>query len=453
MLKSTSKPNIVLINCDDLGYGDLGCYGSRKNKTPFLDSLADEGMLFTDFYAASPVCSPSRGALMTGCYPPRIGFGSFEGKAVLFPGQGVGLSQNEITIADSLKDKGYNTMLVGKWHCGDQREFMPLNHGFDKYYGLPYSNDMGMQSDRRNYPPLPLIYGEEVIQEQPDQTSLTERYVEKATEFIRENKDNPFFLYFAHMHVHLPLLVAERFCNESENGEYGAAVAAIDWAVNAVVHELKKQGVYEDTILIFTSDNGSRNDFGESNGDLRGTKATTWEGGQRVPFIISWPNRIKEGSVSNAIMTNMDLYPTLAKIIGIEIPKDRKIDGYDFTQHIFNNAKSPRNEFCYYNGNNIEAVRVGKWKLHVRKNDKKIKELYDLDIDRGETNNIYDKNPDVVEKLTKVINKYQKDIGDEAEGIIGENTRLIGKVNNPNTLTIYNENHPYIVAMYDGEAG
>ncbi|NLY37572.1 MAG: sulfatase-like hydrolase/transferase, partial [Tissierellia bacterium] len=199
------KPNIVLINCDDLGYGDLGCYGSKKNDTLAIDKLAKEGMKFTDFYAASPVCSPSRGALMTGCYPPRIGFGAFNGEWVLFPGDDVGLNPDEKSLASILKDAGYSTMHVGKWHCGDQPEFLPTRHGFDDYYGLPYSNDMAPMEARPTMPPLPLISGEEVIQEQPDQCSLTERYVEKSLEFIKKNKDKPFFLYFAHMHVHLPL--------------------------------------------------------------------------------------------------------------------------------------------------------------------------------------------------------------------------------------------------------
>lgn len=445
------QPNIILINCDDLGYGDLGCYGSTKNKTPILDKMADEGMRFTDYYVASPVCSPSRGALMTGCYPPRIGFGSFEGKWVLFPGQGVGLNPEEITIASILKDAGYSTKIIGKWHCGDQKEFLPTRHGFDSYYGIPYSNDMGRQINRTMYPPLPLMRDEDVIQEQPDQTSVTERYMEESVRYIRDNKDNPFFLYLAHMYVHLPHYPPQSYLADSQNGAYGACVAAIDWSVGVILDELKRQGLSENTLVIFTSDNGSRNDMGESNGPLRGTKGTTWDGGQRVPLIMHWPGVISQ-SVCSELSASMDLYPTLAALSGAKVPTDRIIDGLDMSNLILGkSAKSPRDTFFYYRLNTIEAVRHGDWKLHLRKKDEAINELYNLRDDIGETINLYDENPKIVVELNAIIEKCRHDMGDEAKGIKGENNRPIGEVENPDTLTHYDPDHPYIISEYDLE--
>ena len=240
------RPNVVLINCDDLGYGDLGCYGSTVHATPALDRMAAEGLRLDSFYMASPVCSPSRGALLTGCYPPRIGFGDFDGLPVLFPGQAVGLAPSEITLARLLSGAGYRTAMVGKWHCGDQPTFLPTDHGFDSYFGLPYSNDMGRQSgtrtdergDQRGYPPLPLLRDDEVVEQQPDQASLTVRYLDEALRTIREPSDRPFFLYLAHMYVHLPIYVQERFARSSRNGTYGAAVETVDWVTDVILHEL-----------------------------------------------------------------------------------------------------------------------------------------------------------------------------------------------------------------------
>lgn len=447
----TVKPNILLINCDDLGYGDLGCYGSVLNKTPVLDSIAAHGIRFTDFYMASPLCSPSRGAMLTGCYPPRIGFGDFEGCRVLFPGQGAGLNPHEKTIASVLKDAGYRTMLIGKWHCGDQKEFLPARHGFDSYYGLPYSNDMGRQAGRENMPPLPLMLDEEVLQEQPDQSSLTERYTEQAVRFIRKNKNNPFFLYFAHMHVHLPLYAPDRFIRQSQNGSYGAAVECIDWSAGVLLDELRRQELDKNTLLIFTSDNGSRGDHGGSNAPLRGTKGTTWEGGMRVPCIMYRPGVISKGVVCDDIVSSMDLYPTLAKLAKAEIPGDRKIDGLDIGPLIFEGGTSPRTTFFYYLGDSIEAVRHGKWKLHIRKEKNEIRELYDLDEDIGETSNVIGAFPDIAEQLEGWIADCADDIGDAASGIKGKNIRPSGKIENPKTLTRYDPNHPYIEAMYDSK--
>lgn len=458
------KPNIVLINCDDLGYGDLGVYGSTTNKTPALDRMAEEGVRFTDFYVASGVCSPSRGALLTGCYPARIGFGTFDGLKVLFPGQGLGLNPDETTIAGALKEVGYVTKIIGKWHCGDQPEFLPTEHGFDSYYGLPYSNDMGRQvedpnldnHDRaeqlRSRPPLPLVRDSEVIQEQPDLRALTERYAEEAVRFIRGNSDSPFFLYFAHMYVHLPLYAPENLVNASENGDYGACVAGIDWVAEVLMDEIKRQGLDDNTLVIFTSDNGSRlDDQGGSNGVLRGRKGTTWEGGQRVPCIMRWPGNIKAGEVRTELAATIDLFPTLAGLTGASTPQDRTIDGEDISSLMFADQPidSPRSEFFYYDGNNLEAVRDGKWKLHVRKSDQVINELYDLESDPGETSNICDSHPDIVARLGVLLNLCRSDLGDEINGIVGENVRPSGRVENPDTLTHYDPEHPYIYAEYD----
>ena len=451
---STSKPNIILVNCDDLGYGDLGCYGSTVNHTPTLDRMAQEGVRFTDFYMASPVCSPSRGAMMTGCYPKRIGFADFDGQVVLFPGQGMGMNADEITVAEILSEQGYATMLVGKWHCGDQPEFMPTRHGFDHYYGIPYSNDMGRQPGRENrFPPLPLLCDEEVIQEQPDQAALTERYVEQAVRFIRNNREQPFFLYFAHMYVHLPIYPPEAFLKQSENGRYGGAVEHIDWSMAVLLNELQRLGLDNNTLVVFTSDNGSRGSEGGSNSPLRGRKGTTWEGGQRVPCLMRFPGSIPAGIVNNEIATAMDFLPTFADLAGAQVPSDRAIDGKDIRPLMFgrNGTASPHRTFFYYSGENIEAARSGKWKLHVRKGNVEIRELYDLESDVGETNNLYDRRPDVVKALEAEIQACREDIGDKAVGSEGANCRPIGAVENPEPLTEYNPNHPYIIAMYDLE--
>lgn len=465
------KPNVVLINCDDLGYGDLGCYGSKKNDTPFLDKLAANGRQFTDFYMASPVCSPSRGAMMTGCYPPRINFASFHDDWVLFPGDSVGLNPDEYTLGDLFKEANYSTMAIGKWHCGDQPDFLPTRHGFDDYYGLPYSNDMAPMEKRPNMPPLPLISGEEVIEQQPDQRSITERYVEQSVRFIRKNKDNPFFLYLAHMHVHLPLYAATPFIKKSRNGDYGACVAAIDWATQAVVHELESLHLLENTIIIFTSDNGSRNDFGESNGLLRGSKATTWEGGQRVPFIIYWKDNIKS-SKCHEITCSLDLLPSFAKMLNITLPKDRVIDGIDQWELLTGNTEfGNRDTFYYYMCENLEAVRFKNWKIHVSRrpnagkpsnthdgtsktvvpvrDNVEVKELYDLSVDISESNNVYDKNPEIVDLLMEKVQNARMSLGDTFTGTIGQNLRPIGKVDNAKPLTEYDPNHPYIIALYD----
>ena len=440
------KPNVILINCDDLGYGDLGCYGSKANKTPYLDKLAENGIKFTSFYAASPVCSPSRAALMTGCYPARVGI-----NRVLFPGEPYGLDPGEFTMPKLFKNAGYRTMMVGKWHCGDQKEFLPDKFGFDGYYGLPYSNDMGINlktTDRVKYPPLPLISNGQVIEEQPDQRSLTERYVEKCIEFIRASKDDNFFLYFAQMHVHLPLYAAERFVGESDNGDFGACAASLDWACGALMYELEKQGISDNTMIILTSDNGSRGADGASNLPLRGGKFSTWEGGLRIPFIMSWNEKIKPGE-NDKIAAQIDLLPTFAAMLNQNLG-DRKIDGFDLSGMLFDDEPSPRREFVYYqSGMKLEAVRKDNWKLHFYKNDAPVKLLYNLEEDIGENGSLYDLHPEIVNELTEIYDRYKNMLGDDITGVKGGETRECMVIENPVTLTVYDPNHPYIVAMYD----
>ena len=468
------RPNIILINCDDLGYGDLGCYGSSKNSTPFIDKMSDEGIRFTDFYVPSPVCSPSRGALLTGCYPKRIGFASFDSRGlpyrstVLFPGDPEGLNPDELTIAKLLKSVGYTTKMIGKWHCGDQKEFLPTKHGFDTYLGLPYSNDMGIQELDDDYPPLPLIQNDDVISSQPDQSLLTDLYTEEALSFIEESKDEPFFLYFAHMYVHLPIYVKDEILNDSENGRYGAAVSSIDISTGQILKKLKELEIDENTLVIFTSDNGSRNrDEGGSNYPLKGHKGLTWEGGMRVPCIMRWPNQIPADVIKDEITTSMDIYPTLANFAQTELPDDRIIDGIDMSESLLNpDIKFYRKNFFYYNKDNLEAVRSGDWKLHVYKTDRRIphasdqnagpdtgkelQELYNLKNDPSESVNMYEDRPDIVKKLSSMLTQCQEDLGDGRFNIIGKNVRKVGISNNPTTLLPRNDqNDPNVIAMYD----
>lgn len=454
---SGERPNIILINCDDLGYGDLGCYGSECNATPYLDRLAAEGLRLTDFYMAAPVCSASRAALLTGCYPARIGFGEYP---VLFPGQGQGLDPQERTLAKQLKAVGYDTKIVGKWHCGDQPEFLPTRHGFDEYFGIPFSNDMGRQAcNDFKHPPLPLMRNEEVIQQQPDQRGITERYVDESLQFIRRERDVPFFLYLAHMYVHVPLFVPKQFLETSRNGAYGGAVACIDWAMGMIDAELTRLGIREETLVIFTSDNGSRaSGEGGSNGPLRGTKSQTWEGGQRLPCILRWPGKIAAGRTHAGITASIDLYATLSELVGAPQAVDaRANDSISMLELLLDGAPSRREHFAYYKGCNLEAVRKGDWKLHFCKmgwspngmQNVESLELYNLREDIGETRNVQAQHPEKVSELEALAEQYREQFGDRRLGRVGHETRAIGQCANPQPLTCYDPAHPYMIAYYD----
>lgn len=457
-----NNPNVILLNIDDLGYGDIGCYGSCLNRTPHIDKLAEEGIRFTDFYAPAPVCTPSRAGLMTGCYPKRIDFQSFgvydssnprekkDDFVVLMPGQPEGLNPEEKTIANIFKEAGYSTQIIGKWHLGDQKEYSPLCFGFDHYFGIPYSNDMGMQPinefwKRMEYTmcPLPLMRDGQLIEEQPDCAALAERFTFEAVNFIRNHADQPFFLYFAHYYVHNPLYVAERFQKVSTNGKMGAALASIDWTVSAIEYELKRLNLCENTLIIFVSDNGG--DSRSSNAPLRGYKGSTFEGGERVNCIMKWPKVIKGGRVSKDIVSMIDFFPTFAEIIGQNVNDGMIRDGISFLNLLQDeNQHSSRNTFFFYAANELQAVRKGDYKLHLKSG-----ELYNLVADIGECVNIAEKHPEIVAELEKLAQECREDMGDSVMGMPGKNCRKKGFVKDFKPLTCFNSENPYMIALYD----
>ncbi len=434
-------PNVILIFADDLGYGDLGCFGSTKHRTPHLDRLANEGTRFTSFYVTSGVCTPSRSSLLTGCYPRRIQLHENEaGRWVLFPGDHRGLHSGEVTLAEVLKGQGYRTAIIGKWHLGDQPVFLPTRHGFDSYFGIPFSNDMGKWKPMRGYPPLPLMRDEKVIEIEPKQDQLTKRYTEEAVKFIRSSQETPFFLYLPHTFPHVPLYASEKFRDKSANGRYGDAVEELDWSVGQLMETLKKEEIEENTLVIFLSDNGAASDWGGSNQPLRGWKGSPWEGGMRVPCIMRLPGRIPAGRVSDALSSTLDVLPTLAKLAGGAAPSDRIIDGRDLWPLMTATGPSPREVFYYYFLGHLHAVRSGTWKLHVARRDGRGRasksiapELYDLKMDISEMHDVADRHPDVVERLLALAEQARADLGDGDRD--GKNTRLAGHVQHATTLT------------------
>ncbi len=450
-------PNIVLIFMDDLGYTDVGCFGAQGYETPNIDRMAEEGMRFTSFYVAQAVCSASRAALLTGCYPNRVGiFGAYDHGAT------VGINAEEETMAEILKKREYATGIFGKWHLGHHRQFLPLQHGFDEYLGLPYSNDMWpMEYDgqplpeghsKNRYPILPLIEGNEKVAEirtLEDQDTLTTRYTERAVRFIEKNKERPFFLYVPHTMVHTPLGVSDKFRRKSEKGKFGDVMMEVDWSVGEILKALEKHGLKDNTLVVFTSDNGPWLNFGDhagSAGPLREGKGTSFEGGVRVPCIMRWPVKIPANTVCRMFATTMDLLPTFAAIAGAPLP-GHKIDGVNILPLLQGDFDSnPRDHFFYYYGKQLQAVRQGRWKLHFPHEYRSYEgvdpgkdglpgpyskgeigfELYDLENDIGEKHDVAEKYPEVVERLKALGEISRKDLGDGE--LLGEGVRSVGQI-------------------------
>lgn len=438
----TAAPNIVIIFIDDLGYGDIGPFGATKQKTPNLDRMAGEGMKLTSFYAA-PVCSVSRAQLLTGCYGPRISVPGVYG-----PGGKNGLNPAEHTIAERMKEQGYATMCIGKWHVGDQPAFLPTRQGFDHYFGIPYSNDMQKRSAETGASVVPQMRDDKVDELLTDQAQgrIVERYTNEAIGFIREAKDKPFLLYLPHTAVHTPIAPGEAFRGKSANGRFGDWVEEVDWSTGRILETLKELKLEERTLVIFTSDNGPwliKGADGGSAGPLRGGKGSTWEGGVRVPAIARWPGKIAPGSVCDAVAGTIDLLPTAVALAGGSVPAEPVIDGRDISPLLFGKTTaSPREAQYYFRGYNLEAVRQGPWKLAVAPqhetmgkgvlDDANIKtpRLYNLDAEIGEKTNLADQHPDIVSKLQALAGKMTEEIG----GTSPKARRPDGQVANPTTL-------------------
>lgn len=443
-------PNFIIILVDDMGYGDIGCFGSTKNRTPNIDQMAAQGMKFTDFYVAASVCSPSRAALLTGCYPQRVNLHQDEkGWCVLYPGSPKGLNPREVTIAEVLKKQGYRTAHIGKWHVGDQRKFLPVHQGFDYYFGIPYSNDMDhIDVNGHDIPgnPLPLVRNDQVIEAPADQDTLTQRYTEETITFIRENKSRPFFIYLAYAMVHVPLHASQQFRGKSNNGLYGDAVEEIDWSTGEILKTLKKLGLDDQTLVIFTSDNGSLGEDGGSNGPLRGIKGQTFEGGMRMPCVMRYPGKIPAGTTSSAVAGTIDLLPTFACLAGTKPPQRHRLDGQNIWplmsgQH---DAKSPHEAMFYYQMDQLQCVRSGRWKLHLALQAKKRNwgppegpvplQLFDLETDIHEDRDVSAAHPEVVHALLVLAEQAKADLGDV--GIKGTGQRPAGWVKNPKPMLL-----------------
>jgi arylsulfatase A-like enzyme len=454
-------PNVVIIFMDDLGYGDLSCTGALNFQTPILDKMANEGMLFTNFLTAQAVCSASRAALLTGCYPNRIGI-----SAALMPDSKKGINSDETTIAEMLKERGYTTGIYGKWHLGHHKEFLPLQHGFDEYLGLPYSNDMwpvmfdGSPAPedhwKRKYPILPVIRNNDKIEEihtLADQAKLTTLFTQNAVNFIKKNKKKPFFLYVPHPMPHVPIAVSEKFKGKSGSGLFGDLMMEIDWSVGEILNALKDSGLEKNTLVIFTSDNGPWLNFGNhagSSGGFREGKGTSYEGGHRVPTIMQWKGTIPPGVICNQLTATIDILPTIAKVCKATLPKN-KIDGLDFSSFLMGNVQKPVREtfYYYYRSNSLEAVRWYNWKLVFPHDGRSYENqlpgndgfpglapenvpsslaLFDLGRDPAERYNVLSQYPAIVSKLQNIAEIAREDLGDDLTQRDGKNVRKCGLI-------------------------
>ncbi len=448
--KDLKPPNFIIIFLDDMGYGDLEQTGATGYHTPNITRLANEGVRFTSFYAAQAVSSASRAGLLTGCYPNRIGFAG-----ALRPGSQTGINADEETIAEVLKKRGYATAAVGKWHLGDHHQFLPLQHGFDEYYGIPYSNDMWSLNPRVKHPPLPVFDGNDIAKyaiQHEHQEEFTTAFTARSIDFIERNKRKPFFLYLAHPMPHVPLYVSSKFKGKSEQGMYGDVMMEIDWSVGEILKTLKKHNIDKNTLVIFTSDNGPWLNYGNhggSTGGLREGKGTSFEGGQRVPCIMRWPQKIPAGKICNELASTIDFLPTLAYISKADLP-EKQIDGVNIYPLLIGEEHArPRKYFLYYyRQNNLEAVRNHRFKLVLRHSGRSYEgfipgndgqpgpvadkhfpmALYDLRRDPGERYDVQEKYPEVVEELLKIVSEARLDLGDALTDSPGKNRRPIGKI-------------------------
>jgi arylsulfatase A len=433
-VQSSPGPNIIIIFTDDMGYGDLGVYGHPSIKTPNLDRMAREGQQWTSFYAAANVCTPSRAGLLTGRLPIRSGMYSDE-RRVLFPDSGGGLPTGEISIARLLKNVGYSTAAIGKWHLGHLPQYLPTSHGFDSYYGIPYSNDMDVQKKMTafNFKALltkgeienfhvPLMQDTSIIERPANQRTITRRYTREAVKFIKEHKEKPFFLYLAHTFPHVPLFVSDDFAGRSENGIYGDVVEEIDWSVGEILETLKKEELHTNTLVVFTSDNGPWLILGKhagSPGPFYGGKGTSYEGGVREPALFWWPGTIEPAQISK-MGSALDLLPTIASLAHAELPGDRIYDGYDLSQVLYGKDVAPREEMYYYHSTKLFAARKGAYKLHFYSNNpkgyperlKKLKKLklYNLEKDPSEENNIIDRHPEIVKEIQQMVDEHLRTV-------------------------------------------